>query len=419
MSFVFLFALLVFALQIAILALVLTDLLSTGYKGNALSVPFYVDSVVTFAQLLGIILAVATQDDFFTSLYALDVIKYDSAVLQVNPSATFSFWIFSNLCRLMEGTPTLAVSFVFIVRSRSVLSIFTRFAGVQFVATIDNIFFVLASKGYMGQGLERATLNVQKITFPELRGQKRCSIRHVLFLSVFAGMVGGWTVVQTRQKHHVYLQASACKLFSVQFGKEYFQVYNGYNPKSLKGTIRDYVSDRFSLDNTSDVAKFPTVFYSYFSGTYTLVYDGNRLVTRANRPVYVESLQFLNGTILEHEKPEVDPTRGKFFYCDELESWVFSVDKIYDVFNGDCFYSWMMKSPKTQAFTLEDVPASGWSIWTGKQTVSESFTHICQDCTQYPTGADRVDADCNYDPGAVCKEDGLCEAMWPSRLARK
>ena len=140
------YAISIFSIQMFILILAMSGLLSERDEGNPLHIPLYVENDVKIAQFLALLVSVFTAKDI---IHSLDVfqIEYDESVKELFPSATYLKWILSNFLRFCEGILSVIVTFLFIVQSVDVLDLFLDFAVVKFVGELDELGFHLAEKG--------------------------------------------------------------------------------------------------------------------------------------------------------------------------------------------------------------------------------------------------------------------------------
>jgi hypothetical protein len=164
----------------------------------------------------------------------------------------------------------------------------------------------------------------------------------------------------------------------------------------------------FGFNGTSP----PDVLYSFFSGPYKAYF--NKLVNE--RPVYYQGSK--------------DVASGKFYYCDPQKSWVFTVEAFKDAnaipietMNGNCDHGWLLRSPITEAFKLEDVPTDGWRIWTGSFEVASDFSFTCAECDsnldcglnrgECKGGACHCNNKGNEGPfeGPFCNADPSCDSL--------
>lgn len=319
MSWPWFFALFVFAIQIAILALIEKDLLEDNESGNFFKVPPFNDGIVTAAQFLALLVAVMSQDDCITSLYIISVV-YDKGVMKTYPHATLASWSISNLCRFGEGFLSLFVTFTFIVQSKDALELFLNFVAVEFVANLDNLAFGLASRGFLKKELENATEEVKGVTMPLRHGHRRTLTRRILLLLSFLALAAGWAVIQVKQRRGDYLALEPCSSFSVTFCNEFVKLGEP-SLVDLGNTVRGYVGSQ---------APSELLLYAYFSGTYTTKKsDRGGLQREGNRPVYYETLP---GT---KAADEMDPTLGKISYCEDGEAWVFTIEALTEAISND------------------------------------------------------------------------------------
>eukprot|EP00978_Attheya_sp_CCMP212_P014785 scaffold37849_cov31-Attheya_sp.AAC.1 len=98
------------------------------------------------------------------------------------------------------------------------------------------------------------------------------------------------------------------------------------------------------IDLTS-AAVFPN---GHFSEIYEVSQDSSgSFEWKGRRPMYSQrNIEFGEGS---HP--------GKFFYCESEEAWVFTIDNVTKAESGEC--NWLLRSPKTDAYSLGDVPRTG------------------------------------------------------------
>eukprot|EP00978_Attheya_sp_CCMP212_P009425 scaffold22307_cov29-Attheya_sp.AAC.4 len=146
-----------FILQVAILVLISVNILKYAPDGNPLNVPVGTSLDMVAAQVLALFVLLITQSDFLATFDLINV-KYDNSVLSLFEGATCTKWIISNICRFFVSILFIAISFISIVLSTTVIELFFNFAAVQFVSELDNIAFQLTYRGYIVIGdLEETT----------------------------------------------------------------------------------------------------------------------------------------------------------------------------------------------------------------------------------------------------------------------
>ena len=191
-----LFSFCVFILQVATLAVLLGDSNTVNWNGfiqhgfkhgyNFFHVPFGVSKIVCFAQGLSLFLAAFFQEDITTACFVMKrgykeedySVEYTSRRVdkRTNTPETYNFgrkthyccsspwqirypraqWIFHLIFRFIEGFFSLGAIFVLIMQKRNVEDVLLTFAGLEFVAMLDNIFFKLSEMGFFGQKIQNA-----------------------------------------------------------------------------------------------------------------------------------------------------------------------------------------------------------------------------------------------------------------------
>lgn len=151
---------------------------------------------VLAAQFLMLPVAVAMQEDLISTFNLIANIKYSKSVLEGNRDATKWKFNAANLLRGIDGTYSLLVNFIILIKAKEVLNLFLNFAALQFLQVIDNVALTLAADGYLSDRLEQVARNVQEIRLPKKHSNFFRALDSVLFLSTFTAMVIAWAVVQ-------------------------------------------------------------------------------------------------------------------------------------------------------------------------------------------------------------------------------
>jgi hypothetical protein len=342
------------------------------------------DKTVMMAQYSAILIALVSQDDVVKTIGLISV-SYDPKIQATHSSASRFMWVLANTMRFFEGLLTVMVSFTFIVRSNDVLEMFMNFAAVEFISSLDNIVFELVTHGYVGDDVEKKAKGVSDLSFPVTRKHLRW-VQRVAFLTILAAMVSGLAVVHHKQANGEFLYDSSCRTLEITFGDATFDLKE---PLDVSGTSRN--EDRFYFPIESP----PALIYSFFSANYVAVIgerNGNsNFEVFNNRPQYYQ------------DGLEGDPTAGFFYYCEDGEAWVFTIPamkkNIPNATFESCKYGWLMQSPTTEAFSLEDAPLDNWSVWTGTVETT-SLSVRCNECYR--------DSDCGLSNGK-CNNDRVCE----------
>lgn len=284
------------------------------------------------------------------------------------------------------------------------LEIFLNFVAVEFVANIDNLAFSLALRGYVKDEFIKTAHAVQRVKFYHFQGHRRTCMRRIIFYSILFALFSGWVVINRKQRDGFYLEKIACKSFSINFGDEFYNVNTSIAANDvydLNGTRNGDPTLRYYLSNDASLPS--PLFYAAFSGTYVIRKDSkNSHIRKKNRFVYYEDLH------VEGSRNATDPTLGRFSYCDTLEAWVFEIEALSKIVSDEdgCENTWLLRSPKSESFLLENLPTSGWTIRSdGLLTITTEFTFVCNECN---SNHDCNDGECNVDNGQCdCNEGYL------------
>jgi hypothetical protein len=94
-----------------------------------------------------------------------------------------------------------------------------------------------------------------------------------------------------------------------------------------------------------------------------------------------------------------------FYHCKQDQAWVFTIRAVAaaDRPKSECKHGWLMQSPITKAFNLEDVGPDDWKVWTESlKTADLAFT--CNECFR--------DSDCG---GVGTCTDRQCKCDDPTK----
>ena len=386
----------VFLLQIFILGLILADLTHEAPTHSEivffpLEVPIKISTTVAVAQCVSLIVATIKEEDIFVSLKALIIVGHDERVSVRFPGATPTKWWLANTFRFLTGVGNVVVSFYLIVRSDTVIGIFESFAALEFVSYIDNIVFKLAKWGYIGKMLQRMTIKVESVQMENRRERGRWWIvLIIIFLCLtIIPLMTFWSKVFIGQNDGFYLAKSISASVVVRFGDEDLTLPKGVEFK-LDGTAQDLSS--------FDPSNPPELQYSFFSGSYKISLENNKLDTLDDRPIYFER----NATLCKD-----DPACGMFYYCGEIGTWVYTIRALGTARKelDKCKWGWLAQSKQTDVYGLEQVPDSEWKVFTG--VVKETTVSIASDSCD-------LDSDCSLN--GVCEEGTcICFEDWQGR----
>jgi len=361
----FTFATIVFMFQAAMISLALVDLIDMDNEKNPLKVPEDVVGTIRAAQGLALILAVAVQNDLKQSIQMLHA-GYDPSITNRLPDATFTTWMIAYIAQLLVGSAFLAVIFVLVVRSSSVIEIFLNFAALAFISEIDDVFFELGLQGFFEESIRDTCKLVDEQRVPIQK--RRYPLHRIIMTFTLLGMLGGWCHIIVQQFSGYYI----CKSILVQFGDAYHATLPTHSGTFVK------------------------------KGTHHL--DG--------RQVYISR---------EYE----GDLASYFRYCHKHKAWVFQVMDYADATSVDQICDdYLMISKQTETFNLLRLSsASDWKIRTfgTKQNILSSLEvpvdHFYMQCVT--CGSGNCNGPCHNDRcicddsqfGERCEFDDVCPAI--------
>jgi hypothetical protein len=124
----------------------------------------YSDRIATTAvKGLLIPVSVAMQEDLMDTYYFFANAIYDEDIMKISPSATKSKMYISYVMRLFDGLLSLYVNFAVMLTTPSTLAVFLNFAALQFLQSIDDVFYELIEKGFVGDTMEHWCIKCSEI----------------------------------------------------------------------------------------------------------------------------------------------------------------------------------------------------------------------------------------------------------------
>jgi len=345
----------------ALLAYDITDLTN---EINPFKLPVNVEMPVRIAEAFAIVVAVTTQDDVQQALnlmrdgYDQDPANH-SSLDQTFPEATKAKWILSIFLRAFEGLFGLALTFLLIMQSTTVLDLLLNFLAMEFVSQLDDGVFVLTRAGFFGRTLSEEAKRMSdedtpyKVTVPCTASFAAATYFIILSGTFFAF----WWIIRTKQVSGEFL----CQQIFAQFGDEVVPMLGAF-----------------------------TGLYSRHTNSY-----GNRLS-------YIDDR--VGGALLA--------------YCLEQKRWTLSLvtDNVYD----PC--TWIAASDETIDFDVLTTATSQWVVKDAAKGILPLSQHFltCQDhmhidnlCGKY---GNRIIGDEDDKYGCKCKRGryGLrCEYKEP------
>ncbi len=187
---------------------------------NALNIPVGVPWTVTVSQYIACLVAVISADDLIQGMLfkckRIISLGY-SAVDGELPPISWK-WEFSNMMRFVEGLLVIGVSFVFVVQSSTVIDLFLNFAGVTFVGSLDDICFLLAENGLLGQ---RAKHTAESVANFQVYRKEQGDLNKIVTIIRIAFFVGMTAILWAGLSFCLWQQATmvyTCQSLTVSVG---------------------------------------------------------------------------------------------------------------------------------------------------------------------------------------------------------
>ena len=197
LSIPFITGILVFLLKTTVYTLFTFDLIDRTKSFNQFGVPVSVERAVAASQLLALLISVFSKNDL-VSAFIVYIRGYDASIKRHfhrdgRGGGLPWQWGLSIAMSLVDGLFDLAVTFLLIVKSSTVLDVLLNFAAVAFVAEIDEIAFTFAQMGFIGTTNKNEAELVQTTRYTPgriYRSNKR-AVRRIRKVSVlFVLMIG-------------------------------------------------------------------------------------------------------------------------------------------------------------------------------------------------------------------------------------
>lgn len=137
--------------------------------------------------------AVAMQEDLMQVFFCAANIVYSEEHLRVSPAATKTKLFISFALKLIDGALSLGVNFYVMLTTVGVLNVFLNFAALQFLQSIDDIFYEMVIRGFFGDKMEAMATLCTKIEFPRRAGDENTTILWGLRVSHLDSLLFGVT----------------------------------------------------------------------------------------------------------------------------------------------------------------------------------------------------------------------------------
>lgn len=186
---------------------------------NPFDAPLTNNIYTTIAQLITIILVLATQSDVLSALQTLVILRFRSDVawdemIGEAGNRSYNMWFMRifvpNMLKIIQGVAVLFASFLIIVQSTEIIELLKDFTSLLVISEADNIIFYLADMGFLGEHLAMRTAQVKNARM-EIRTNnddenksclQKCNVfasRPFMLIVMCSLIVTGWSIVVLRQ----------------------------------------------------------------------------------------------------------------------------------------------------------------------------------------------------------------------------
>lgn len=205
------------------LILILIDL--NKASATPFNIPYAVRLEVTVGQYLGIFICVGVQTDVLSSVRLLAAMwgtkDWDRVIGEEGHGTKMLFFVrvfLPNLMKFVSGLLVLVANFVTIVATPNIVDLMKDVAALLVISEITEIFFSLASFGFLGEILEDHAKLVPETEIEDVFANKksgcRINARIIVFLLLVFSMMGAVTffVIQQRSGSYFYKQYPYCNI---------------------------------------------------------------------------------------------------------------------------------------------------------------------------------------------------------------
>ena len=209
-SFYWFFCVVVFLFQLVLIAIVLFDQFFDASFANlrndkvTLDLPDSVPTTIYIGQFLAILAMMLCQTDVFEALKTIMVLfhlKEDEWLefthVDSQQKCRFGTIMFPYLCKFLGSSLVLFSSSIIVITSDNIIDLFKDFAALQVISFVDNVAFMLAKNGFLGNKLAAKTKRTIDLEIVDNNATTCCSLPIHSFIAIlfFAGILTGWLYV--------------------------------------------------------------------------------------------------------------------------------------------------------------------------------------------------------------------------------
>jgi len=171
------FGIICFTMQMTLATIIIIEQTQKKFLETDMRVPIKVSILPRIAQMLAIILAIMTQNEFLMGIRTILMLPYkdksrwgsiiDIDVDKCTKMRWFQHIFLPNCLKSVQGGMVLVASFIVIVQIDTTVDVLKDYSALFVVSSVDNLFFNFADMGYLGEKLSKKAEKMKKIKLDE------------------------------------------------------------------------------------------------------------------------------------------------------------------------------------------------------------------------------------------------------------
>jgi len=202
-----------FSIQVLLASIIIYEQTQTEFFGTQMSIPIRVPPLTRVTQVLSVILALMTQNEFLSGLGTIFMFpfvnkqKWGKICDIESHDCTRRMWLLRillpNAMKAIQGIMILVASFIVIVQLTSTVDVLKDYSALFVVSSVDNFFFDFAEKGYFGEKVRANAGKVKDTEFDEIGVNKTLRALFYILIGIF---VSAWVSIFAQQVQGVYVK---------------------------------------------------------------------------------------------------------------------------------------------------------------------------------------------------------------------
>jgi len=200
-----------FSMQVTLAGIIIHEQIQTDSFGSDMSIPINVPPLTRVTQVLSVILALMTQNEFLSGLRTIFMFPFENKqkwgkICDIE-NYDYTMWLLRvllpNAMKSIQGSMILVASFIVIVQLTSTVEVLKDYSALFVVSSVDNFFFDFADEGYFGK---KVRLNAEKVKDKEFEETEIDNWLRGLFLILIGIFLSAWVSIFVKQEQGVYVK---------------------------------------------------------------------------------------------------------------------------------------------------------------------------------------------------------------------